>query len=554
MEFNLLPLEVCLQIFSYLPNRQVMRIRLVCKQWNDLINSEFKFKQLQCHRFGAGLYYDRAREYDFCFASAIPFLQYVCNDRKFRRIEYLIADLEPSVVEMKDAFEFLNSLTFLQKARFNCSYYGSDEVQMNRVVVNLDRLEKFDFYFYTYPQVSVLLNLPSLHYLALSSFKGLTIGHPEKLRTLVMGCFTWEGVDYYSKFTGLTKIYGDRGEVTRISTSFIKRLPSLREIHLKHYERFDEFRPVCLDVEEPCLPAPSGQKKVRIFYCGIEVSLEQIRSEGDQWDSFFWEYDEGNAQFITRNLQSSVDNNPEIIGIHYNTIADELNDIEMFGVIPQKFPKIRDLAIYGNVADQNRLLKFVDQFKAKRLFFEGGTGLPRSFFFDKFAKNRPFIRELSIFKESSMDILSGDLDFVFKFENLETICLYYFQLPLNFVGRLLKELKSISYIRFCVFQRHLEPHERIEPYEFQVWQAEGLELTAGYSYFKASGNWKTNSLEHVNELNRRLKVDGYVCLQKLLAMLRDLEWEEQESLLMMRNYVYEQRYWIDLPKELIVSA
>ena len=52
----------------------------------------------------------------------------------------------------------------------------------------------------------------------------------------------------------------------RASASFIERMPSLREIHLIHYEDFDEYRP-WLNEEEPRLPASSfGKSKVKIFY------------------------------------------------------------------------------------------------------------------------------------------------------------------------------------------------------------------------------------------------------------------------------------------------
>ena len=556
MEFNLLPLEVRLGIFSYLPVPEVMKIRLVCKQWKHLINSEFKFQQLLCRQQNVYSRHLKSPS-DFRFASAGPFLTYASNDRKFRRIKYLLADLRLSPTEVNDAFEFLNSFKSLRKAMFSCDVQKNanernERGPMNQLVVNLDHLEMLDFQLNIDPPVSVLLSLPSLHYLGLTTFRAVTVGHPDKLRTLLAERFIQEGPDY-STFTSLTKIYASLHDVRLISASFIVRVPSLREIHLKDDYDFECFRSFGGDKEEPSLP--SDQEKARIFYFGVEISLDELNSEAEHLHEFRqWAPGVLTTELIVRNRHTSVDSNQLVTSIYYNSVADQLNDEQMFGVMFQKFPNIRDIKIRGNVADENRLLKFLGHFEVRRLLFMR-TSLSRSFF-DKLAKICPLIQLLSVHKQSSMDILSGDLDFIFKFENVGWLYLYGFQLSLNFVTRLLKGLKSIVVIRFNEYR---EDRER---YNFELSAGGGLRLSVDGSHFKPldrDRNWKSSQerdwtkslLKFVNDLNNRLKVDGYVCPKKLLTILRQIDIEEQNCLFMMRQYVYEQRHSIGMPKELM---
>lgn len=85
MEFNSLPREIHLEIFTYLPFEDVMKIRRTCKQWNRLVNSELKFKRL--------LYRHRPRSF---LVEQPPEVQYL---KAFLRANYA----------QSDAFDFLNS-------------------------------------------------------------------------------------------------------------------------------------------------------------------------------------------------------------------------------------------------------------------------------------------------------------------------------------------------------------------------------------------------------------------------------------------------------------
>ena len=192
------------------------------------------------------------------------------------------------------------------------------------------------------------------------------------------------------------------------------------------------------------VPEPSlGKTKPKIFYFGFEVSTREIESDGERWpDCFDYDRTEATGQFIARYLHRSVDNNPHIISIDYNTIAGQLDDTAMFDVIPRKFPKIDQLRISGTVADENRLLKFIDKLKVPGFDFVR-TSLPQRFF-EQLAENRPFISML-IMNEPTMSILSGDFDFALQFKNLYWLRLSDCPLALNFVVRALKELKSLVF-------------------------------------------------------------------------------------------------------------
>lgn len=160
MELNSLPVIVQLNIFSYLTVLDVMRIRLVCRQWNTLVNSEFKFKHLRCYHFTQVW----KSEYDFNFKSTKLLLDYVSKDPKFSRIKYFEILLWPKYAELDDTFDLLNSFKFLEETRFtleiknvylvrngrvhrNPRFRNLSEVQSKKFVVSLDRPKKANLYF-----------------------------------------------------------------------------------------------------------------------------------------------------------------------------------------------------------------------------------------------------------------------------------------------------------------------------------------------------------------------------------------------------------------------
>lgn len=248
MKLNFMPLEVYLKIISYLPASDVMKIRLVCKQWNALINSEFKFKRLRCEQFRRS----SQPQYDFHFESMkilLDFLNYASHDPKFSRVKYLEASFGPEYTEIDDAFDFLklfketleetnftvhtrNTYKFVDGRIKRRKRYRNNRtaIQRKQFVVCLDRLVKANFYFEWQvfeSKVSVTLNLPKLIHLTLKSFYSVTISHPQNLRTLVIFDLAEKEVDY-SQFKNLTAIYLFYGEVLSVSESFIQKLPRLR--------------------------------------------------------------------------------------------------------------------------------------------------------------------------------------------------------------------------------------------------------------------------------------------------------------------------------------
>lgn len=217
MEFNMLPLEIHLKILPYLSIKDVMKIRLVCKQWANLINSQVKFKRLICNQSNR---LGNCSTCDFQFASTKSFQEYASNDSKFIRVKYLNASLKPKYAELADAFDFLNSFKSLKETRFECYFsdyprVSSAEIaQKKQFVVNLDRLERAEIYLWSIDpkrsKISIVLNLPCLLHLRLyNSLKLFKIGFP-----------------------GKTEIRTSASDMRSISASFLEKLPSLRELHL----------------------------------------------------------------------------------------------------------------------------------------------------------------------------------------------------------------------------------------------------------------------------------------------------------------------------------
>ena len=372
--------------------------------------------------------------------------------------------------------------------------------------------------------------------------KTVTIGHPEKLKTLLVNELFLEGQQDYSRFTSLTKLYTSSRNLQNITPHFLAKLPSLEELFL-HRSYFFMQRPT----DAPRLPKPSFSPKAkpRIFYFGFEIDTINLEAEFFSGLATLNSASQASARFITQNIHRSIYDNFVVYSTHYNLLASELNDFEMFEVMFQKFPKIYKLYVIENVENQSRLLRFVDKFKQQDFHFER-TSLQRSFF-EKFAKNRLFIRRLEFWAEPSMNILSGDFDFIFKLRYLTDLKFFDFLLPLNFIVRVLKEIKSILLVSFSKLDL---PENN---FHFRI-------IFSGLNSFYLSGpgpddnlsykfSDKEEGLDLLNDANDQLKADGFVCVNELLAWLRRREIEKRHDLLMMRRYIYEQKHSVCLSKQ-----
>ena len=530
MEFNSLPLEIHLEIFSYLSVGDVMKVRRVCKLWNGLINSKVKFRQLRCEQDG----YSPKDWHDFHLTSesAKCFLDYSRKDPKFSRVRYLDAYLTMSFAKLEDAFDFLNSFKLVEQVNFDCNVndlddFAEEDIQTKEFRVNLDRLQKakFDFPIGFKPHTSVVLDLPHLVHLMVFSLNGLTLKYPERLRTLVIYTLL-SGRPDCSKFTGLTVLKTSYDSRQFVSANFIEKLPSLRELHL-NYDWFERQEYLSCRVTE--LP-PKAKTQPKIFYFGFEFTVEEMPQD------FRLEQTENFARFIAQNRHRSVDRNPFIRSICYNPMASELDDPEMFGVIPRKFPNIYQLHLNGNVADENRLLKFINKFKIRCLTFER-TSLSQ-WFFEQLTEKGQFISELKIREEPTMDIRSGDFDFIFKLESLKYLSFGQIALVPNFVFRLLKELKLIISI-ICNGLRFEWVQPRCK---------DTIEIAFAFGRFRYEITTKEVP-ELMSVLQSRMVADGSVSSKDLQTMLCRLQLEKETHLFWMRMFVYEQRTSICLSRE-----
>lgn len=266
----------------------------------------------------------------------------------------------------------------------------------------------------------------------------------------------------------------------------------------------------------------------RIFYLGFE--MDQI-DFGKFFSHHFCAADKRSSQFIVQNLHRSVDNNPNVFSIYYNAIAGELNDFELFEIMSQKFPKICRPDLSGNVADEKRLLKFMEKFKIKDLTFVK-TSLSQPLF-EKLAENSLFIRNIQrirIDPETITSILPDDFDFVLKFKHLISLSIVNCPLSLNFVARLLEQLESIQSIEFWQLD-----------HEFSL-SLDSISIRSRhpeFSYFKKKIHEKS-ALQLVNDLKSRLKPGEIVCPKELQIQLRRIEFENQTYLSLMKKCICEQ--------------
>ena len=408
------------------------------------------------------------------------------------------------------------------------------EIQEKNFVVNLKHLNRISFNLYLgnyASKVSVLLDLPALHNIGLSSPERVTIGYPDRLRFLgIDGLLRGKQFDY-SKFTSLESILTMARDVQSITPSFIEKLPSLRILDLS-----DVYG--SLDYSLPPKPATG----LKIFYYGFEIDLREINVENDQLPTSFNspEPSEASTRFIAQNCRRSISENPLVETARYNIMASELNDNEMFEVDPEKFPDLNDLYICDTVADPKRLLKFMNKMQIDCLTLERAA-LPASFFQELSGSDSP-IEKLVVKTEPTMSVLDGDFDFIFHLKKLQVLEFEDSPLPLAFVAKLLKELKELTFVGF----------EQPETYEFELHlDDDRQEIVLDVEPFN-SLIYKVNRKEApelLNVLVGRLKADGFVCPRELQVLLRHLELEEQTHRFMMRKFVYEQRHSIGLLPE-----
>ena len=563
VEFHSIPLEVQLKIFSYLPFDQAMEIRSVCKQWNRLIKAEIKLKRLFCFQIASRKQPGGGSGENYSFMCFRSFLDYTRSNPMFSRVKYLEAYLYPNYAQLHDAFDLLNSFRSLREItfEFHFPHLDSDPIDLEAIeekqlVVSLDRLEKAKFIFnlrFFPPNISIVLDVSDLHYLIVDSLRGLIIKHPEKLRTLETQELFEESLDY-SKFIGLCEIYSDTSNVQSITARFIESLPSLRGLYLDRHEGFsilDEYE-YCPKHDRYPTSQP-GKGKAKIFYFGFQITLNQINqlNERQEWPEYI-NYSDRASTFIARNLHQSVDRNLRVYMIDYNAIAGQLNDTEMFEVMPQKFHSIVMLDINGAVADPNRLLKFIDRFKIKQLDLRR-TSLPR-WFFEKLPESGSSIYHLSMSIEPTMRIMPSDLEFIFdfKFRDLDSFGLSNCPLSLDIVVRLLREPKRIGH--FFQFGNYSFSLRRLNggwAIDLEVEEV-GRGLGGGEERFENKIHFEIPSEEageFANILSSRLKADGFVNPKELLVLLRQLELEKETHLFMMRKFVYEQRHSIGISME-----
>ena len=450
MEFNLLPPEIQLKIFSSLRIREVMRIRLVCKQWADLLNSQIKFKRMTCYQL------DKPKVchsgYDFYFASTVSFGEYASKDSKLSQVKFLTASLIMKFSELANAFDLLNSFKSLEKLDFNCFLRADslDPAIKKTFTVSLDRLEKVKYFdicsLDRNTNVRIVLDLPRLFHLQVESLKPFDIVFPKNIRTLSTNRLFVGNVDY-SQFTGLTKIFANPKEAPSISASFFERIPTLQELHLDEDRGLKTiFRDLNVTKELPESPS-FGKAKPRIFYYGFELTVKQLIDQMSlgQFQFQAMESNQNFTKFVTKNLHQSVDKNELVFWLHYDTLAEELDDTAMFGSLFQKISKINLLYISDNVADGSRLLKFLTKFQPQNIFFERAS-LPQPFF-RKLGQDGSFIRTLLIKSKVTIKNLAEDLDFILGLTGLHTICFENCPFSLNFVIRALKGLKSRAFDR-----------------------------------------------------------------------------------------------------------
>ena len=466
LNLNELPLHVLVKIFSYLPIREMVRIKLVCKLWQELAgcvrykslslcqpNSESK--KLDKYFLRRRLRYEK--DFDLYLNDLEKFSK--STGRIVSSVQRLMACLPGSsldYVSIRFVESYLNGFKSLEELELTVLGPLFGFVHFFKLVLNLERLRKLFVRFY---QIAFELNCPELCHLDVWDLKNYQICHPEKLRTLMAMARLDEEEDI-GKFVNLKNlIIRSNYEFTNpIRRRFVERLP--KNLKLLVFFPFELERAPFWDdrnLEDyfcdhyPIDSVDQEGSSLRVFCFGIEIDLAQLT--GPERERFPKNYFNAKSltEFLLTSLVKSVDANACFHCIQYEMIESRLPTFEqLYRKIYSDHPYCT-VNLEDYVADQARLFAFIDRVKPAKLCFMDKAIFPRSFYDSLVGICSSSLKYIS-FDASDLGSEPDQFDFLFKMTQLECIMIENCNLAisqcLDFVIAAFENLENLETFRF----------------------------------------------------------------------------------------------------------
>ena len=534
IHLNELPACLLVEIFSYLHPSEVIRLKLVCKAWQE-ISCYVRLKSLSVFHWDPKV--DQDKYYLRFLKQYKSFDLYVSDFEKFiKSTQSLLQPLKRLVCFFAEPVDhgsgriqdFLNRFRRLEELQINVFPHGESKHPI-QFILEFERLRKL--FIHCERGETFELNCPELSYLDVKYLSDCRISCPEKLRTLVLQTPFEDGQikksvnDLIEKCVNLKNLIVTLwvNDPNKIPRTFFKRLPkSLQKLiffeYIMFYYRFSSE----YDLED-CFRAQysideEDSSGLRVFYLGVEVGLSRFISPEDEplpkriQDKNF-------PNFLVPNLANSVDSNVFLDYIDYNAFDRLLPDFNpLYEKIYSVHPNCR-ISLTKMVTDQARLLEFIQKARPRELSLCYGTSFSWPFFDSLTEICSSYIKEI-YFYATGLGSEPGALDFLFKMTELEEITIKDSQLDiipsLELVIAAYEKIKSLECFEFDEW--------------FSIWPTINLTLTYYVSSKKAVEKQRKHFCIYLDD-----GLDGLAALRGMVARLKERRARREPNIIPEKN-------------------
>ena len=464
-QLNELPPCLLLEIFSYLSIGEVIRLKLVCKAWQE-ISCYVRLKSLSIFYLDSKInqdeyylrYYKRYNNFDL----------YVNDFEKFIKSTHsLLSDLRRLVCWFAHSAnnggriqDFLNRFRRLEELEIKVRYY--DWEHPSHFTLEFERLRKL--FIHCERGETFELNCPELSYLDVMSLSDCCISCPEKLRTLVLQNPFEENSqikksvnDLIEKCVNLKNliVFLCNRDPNEIPHTFFERLSKSLQKLIFFESNFFKKRFSNEYNLENCFRSQyridqEDSSGLRVFYLGVEVALSRFTSHKKEpvpkggWDEKF-------PNFLVTNLTNSVDANVCLDYISYDAFERLLPTFDpLYEKIYSTHPNCH-ISLLKMVIDQERLLEFIQKARPRELSLCNEASFSRPFF-DRLAEIcSSYIKEI-FFDATNLGSELGALDFLLEMTELERITIIDSQLDviprLDFIIAIFEKIENLDSFEF----------------------------------------------------------------------------------------------------------
>lgn len=427
VHINELPPCLLVEVFSHLPIREVFRLKLVCKAWQEIsgyvrpknLSIYYRNRKVKADEFYLR-HYGRYRDYDLYVNDLKKFTK--STDTFFvglkRLVCFFVKPLKHESVRMQEFLYRFNRVEELQ-ITVTEAYWMDPPITFT---LEFERLRKL---FLRYERRIFHLHCPQLSYLDTGDLNFCSIRYPEKLRTLVVNVPYDDNA--IGRFLNLKNAIFYFMESIRISPKLFDALPKgLQKLifigKILRDERFSSEREL-----EECFRAQYGidqedSSRLRVFFLGVEIELSRFTRPGREPLPNFISDNEF-PKFLASNLEKSVDANVCLDYIDYTALERLL---PTFDLLHQKIYSAHpncEVSVQEDVADQTKLLEFIRKAKPIRLAIWSGAIFSRPFF-DRITEIcSPFIKMI-YFHAGDLGSEPDALNFLLEMTKLEEINVY----------------------------------------------------------------------------------------------------------------------------------